>query len=316
MDSNVYASSDPWPLDFTREGLEAEFLWLENTSTASQQAWARFPGVYSFYPVRGLKPGATGYARFSDPRTGQGNDLPVYLAGQFYGSGRVFYVGSGELWRLRQVEPTYFDRLYTKLIRHVTQGRLLRQSRRGMLMVDRDRYILGNTVKIRAQLTNSQLEPLQATSVGLDVLQPDGSVQNLSLAADPSRTGLFAGQLTVLQEGAYRLELPVPESSERLVRRLQVKLPDLERENPLLNDKLLKQIAAGSDGKYFEGLNAALAGKEQGGLVGLLKDRTKTIIRPAAPDPRWEQTWLKWVMVLLCGLLFAEWIVRRLFRLA
>jgi hypothetical protein len=48
----------------------------------------------------------------------------------------------------------------------------------------------------------------------------------------------------------------------------------------------------------------------------MLKDRTKTIIRTAAPDPLWEQRWLKWVMFTLCGLLFAEWTIRRLFKLA
>lgn len=316
LEGESYASQEPWPLDFTREGQEAEFLWLEENASENQRAWQRFAGVFSHYPVRGPKPGAIVYARFSDPRSAQGGELPVYLAGQFYGSGRVFYLGSGELWRLRQVNPAYFERFYTKLIRQVTQGRLLRQSSRGMLAVDRDRYILGNTVKIRAQLTNAQLEPLAAPEATLQVFAPDGRVQTLSLAADPSRAGLFAGQLTVLQEGGYRLELPVPESNERLSRRLQVKLPDLERENPQLNSKLLQRIAEETQGAYFEGVSAALSRAEQGGLLGLLKDRTKTIIRTAASDPRWEERWLRWMLGALCGLLFVEWTLRRLMRLA
>ena len=316
VEGETYASQEPWPLEFTREGQEAEFLWLEDNASDNQRAWQQFPGVYSYYPVRGPKPGAIVYARFSDPRAAQGGERPVYMAGQFYGSGRVFYLGSGELWRLRQQDPSYFDRFYTKLIRQVTQGRLLRQSSRGMLTVDRDRYILGNTVKIRAQLTNSKLEPLQASEVALQVFQPDERLQTLSLAADPSRPGLFGGQLTVLQEGSYRLELQIPESSERLSRRLQVKLPDLERENPQLNDKLLQHIADGTQGKYYEGISAALASPDHGGLLGQLKDRTKTIIRTAASDPRWEERWLEWMMLAMAGLLFVEWIVRRICRLA
>lgn len=316
LEGGTYSSKEPWALDFTREGMEAEFLWLDDTSTANQQAWAGTEGVYGYYPVKGPKAGATVYANFSDPRTAQGGDQPVFMAGQFYGSGRTFYLGSGEMWRLRRTDPAYFEKFYTKLIRHVSQGRLLRQSSRGVLMVDRDHYLMGGAVLVRAQLTNAQLEPLAAAEVSLDVFQPDGNVQTLTLPADPSRAGVFAGQLTVLQEGAYRLELPVPESDERLLRRIQVSLPDLERENPQLNDKLLIRIAEGSEGQYFEGLTAAVATGSPESLTGLLKDRTKTIIRTSAPDKRWEELWRQWVMFGLCGLLFAEWIIRRLAKLA
>ncbi len=38
------------------------------------------------------------------PRAAGGDQQPVYFAGQFYGSGRVFYLGSGEMWRLRAVD--------------------------------------------------------------------------------------------------------------------------------------------------------------------------------------------------------------------
>ena len=33
-------------------------LWLGDTATASRQAWERFPGVFSYCPVRGPKAGA------------------------------------------------------------------------------------------------------------------------------------------------------------------------------------------------------------------------------------------------------------------
>ena len=123
--------------------MEADFLWLGDSATASSQAWASFPGVFSYCPVRGPKAGATVYARFSDPRVAQNGEGPVYMAGQFYGAGSVFYMGSAEMWRLRAIDETYFTQFYTKLIRHVSQGRLLRGSSRGVLLVGQDRYLLG-----------------------------------------------------------------------------------------------------------------------------------------------------------------------------
>jgi len=315
--NNMYSSREPWPLEFTREGVEADFLWLADTATASRQAWAEFSGVYSFCPVRGPKPGAAVYAGFSDPRAAQGDRPPVYFAGQFYGAGSVFYMGSGEMWRLRAVDDAYFGQFYTKLIRHVSQGRLLRGSSRGVLLVGQDRYTLGNTVEVRAQLTNARLEALEMPGVNLQIIQPDGVVRTIVLRSDPARAGAYLGQFPALLEGTYRLELPVPESeNERLSRRIQVKAPDLERENPRRNDALLSAIAQNTGGEYYIGMSSALSTSGPAPLVEQLKDRTNTVILPVAPNPRWEETWLRWIMIVLCGLLCLEWLIRRLLKLA
>jgi hypothetical protein len=317
LDRDSFTAKEPWPLEFSREGREAEFLWLADDDGDSQRAWTGFAGVYGYQPVRGAKAGATVYARFNDPKFGQSDQQPIYFAGQFYGSGRVFYMGSGEMWRLRRHDETYFEQFYTRLLRHVSQGRLLRQSSRGMLMVDKDRYILGNTAMIRAQLTNIQLQPLVAASVTVEVFQPDASVQTISLRPDPSRAGMYAGQMTLLQEGMFRLELPIPESdSERLTRRIQVRLPDLERENPQRNDPLLTRVAAGTGGKYYDKLETALASTSSDPVAGQLKDRTKTSILTAAPNPLFEDFWRRWMMFGLCGVLCVEWLIRRLAKLA
>jgi hypothetical protein len=317
VETTTYSTKEAWPIEFTREGLEAEFLWLADTAVASREAWGDVPGVYSFCPVRGVKPGATVYAKFSDPRASQGNEQPIYFAGQFYGSGRVFYMGSGEMWRSRAVNETYFEQFYTKLIRHVSQSRLLRGSTRGVLLVGQDRAMVGNTIEVRAQLTNSQLEPLDVSSVNAEIIPPDGSVQTVALRRDPARVGTFVGQVAVLQEGAYRLELPIPESDhERLSHRIQVKIPDLEKEDPRRNDALLSAIAKNTGGKYFVGVHEALADHGPNSLAALLPDRTNTVILTASPNPKWDEAWLRWVMIVVCGSLCLEWLIRRLAKLA
>ncbi|MEN6448994.1 MAG: hypothetical protein ABFC96_00755 [Thermoguttaceae bacterium] len=317
-ESSVYATREPWPLEFTREGSQSDFLWLADSAVASQEAWSRFPGVYSCCPVRGPKPGATVYARFSDPRFAPGGQQPAYFAGQFYGSGSVFYLGSGELWRLRSVGDNYFEQFYTKLIRHVSQGRLLRGSTRGVLLVGQDHYLLGGTMEIRAQLTNLRLEPLERRSVNLQVIAPDGSTRTIALQASPGRAGAYVGQLPALLEGTYRLELPIPESeNERLSRRVQVDVPNLERTNTRRNDPLMKQIAERTGGKYYIGMASAIATSGQTPpLTSQLEDRTNTVILPVAPNPLEEAAWLRWMMIGLCGVLCLEWLVRRLLKLA
>ncbi len=316
-ENNMVSSREPWPLDFSREGQEADFLGLADTATASRTAWASFPGVYSYCPLRGPKPGATVYARFSDPQVAQNGQGPVYFAGQFYGAGSVFYMGSAEMWRLRAIDTTYFSQFYTKLIRHVSQGRLLRGSSRGVLLVGQDRYLLGNTVELRAQLTNVRLEPLAAPSVNVQIVQPGGASQTLALKPDPTRAGAYVGQFPALVEGTYNIELPVPESeNERLTRRIQVRVPDLERENPCRNDAVLSMIAKNTGGKYYVGLGSAIAPHGTPPLVGELKDQTSTVILPVAPNPQQEEAWLRTAMIVLCSLLCLEWLIRRLLKLA
>lgn len=314
LDDGRFGSEEPWPIRFTREGLEADFLWIADSATQNKEKWEEFPGVFGYYSVRGPKPGATVYGTYSDPQAVEGGKPPVYMCGQFYGSGRVFYLGSGEMWRLRELDEALFERFYTKLVRYVSQGRLLRGSSRGVLLVERDRYLLGQTVSVRAQVTDEQLEPLDAPSLSLQVIAPDGSSQAILLGPDPTRAGTYAGQFSVRQEGAYQLELPLDDGEdETLTNRIQVRVPDLERENPQRNDALLSELAQATGGHYYVGVNAAVAGTGWQPLPTLLKDRSRTLPVSEAPRSLWDNAWL---LGAICGVLSLEWLLRRLSRLA
>lgn len=317
VEEGRFGSTTPWPIEFTREGLEAEFLWLGDSAPDSQQVWSDFPGVFGYYSVRGPKPGATVYGRYSDPEASLGAERPIYMAGQFYGAGRVFYMGSGEIWRLRALEDKYFEQFYTKLIRHVSQGRLLQGSTRGMLLVDRDRYLLGNTVVVHAQLSDLQFEPLEVAGVTLKVARPDSIVDNLQLAPDPARKGMYVGQFTALEEGAYRLELPLPDGDgEPLSRRIQVRVPDLERENPERNDALLAEIAKSTGGLYYVGADAVLGARGMPPLANQLADRTEITYLAGVTDRDFDERLTQALLAVVCGALCLEWLIRRLSKLA
>ena len=158
---------------------------------------------------------------------------------------------------------------------------------------------------------------LESANVSVQLIEPDGVMQTIALRADPTRLGAFLGQFAASQEGTYRLDLAVPENeSEHLSRRVQVKTPDLERENPRRNDAVLSTIAKGTGGKYYVGLSAALAPSKGVPLVDELMDRTSKVIRPETPDPKKDESWLRWMMTGLCGVLCLEWLIRRLAKLA
>jgi len=316
-DDDRFQRDEPHPLQFTREGLEAAFLHLVDDPAESQQLWAGFEGVYGYFAVEGPKQGATVYAYFDDPAAVGEVGTPIYLAEQFYGAGRVFYMGSGEMWRLRAMDDAHFERFYTKLIRHVSQGRLLRGSKHGVLTVSSDLASVGQTIQIRANLKDARNQPLRLPKVDVQYVRPDGVSGTLTLAGDTRREGSYEGQLALLEEGLYRLELVVPGAEgEILSRTVDARVPNLERDHSLRNDKLLQELALGTDGSYYVGLAAARGEEGNAPLAAQLPDRTETSFEPGVLDKMWEQKWMRWAMVLVVGCLSLEWLLRRLWKLA
>ena len=317
-----FAAETPWPLQFTQDGRDAEFLWLEDDSLLSEQAWTSFEGVYGYYAVKDPKPGARVYARFSDPNTSMDGELPIYLAGHFYGAGRVLFQASGEMWRLRAIQDGYFEAYYTKLIRWASQGRLLRDSSRGVLLVDKDRCLLGDHISVQAILTDAQHEPLTAPQVTASLVAPDGRRSNLEMrkVEDAARAGMYSSQFTAVLEGLYRVELQPPHgaANELLSREVRSQIPALETERPQRNDALLKDLADKTGGAYYVGFDAALnrGGAGRAPISSLLEPQDQVTYLSGTPDKQFERVLMTWLMGLICGVLCLEWLIRRLSKLA
>ena len=298
----------PQPLLFTRDGRDAEFLWLAPTRAASEAVWAEFPGVFSCYDAGSEKPGATVYARVD--RAGMTG--PPYLVGQFYGSGSVLYVGSGELWRLRALDDAAYERIATQVVRHVSQGRLLRGSRRARLLVERDRYPVGASITVRlvTDEEGAQRPVCQATG-------PDGSVVPIGLAPEPSRPGMLQGAFVASREGGWQIAVDLDSgATEPLTKRIQARLPDRELARPKLDRPLLAHLATATGGAaHFldsDGWSAADAAR----IAAQLPDRSRREYQSGSADTAFKR-WLNGVLLgTAVGLLCLEWIIRRLAKLA
>ena len=116
-------ASQPWPFDLTESGQAAGFLQLAGDADAAARVWDEFEGVYRAFPTRGAKDLAEVYATFPNTRLA-GEGPAILLASQQFGGGRVLYVGSPEIWRLREIGENVFNTFWVKAIREVGQGRL------------------------------------------------------------------------------------------------------------------------------------------------------------------------------------------------
>ncbi len=147
----------------------------------------------------------------------------------------------GEMWRLRSTSDAYFDSYYTKLVRWVSEGRLLRDSNRGVLLVDNARAGVGDTITVRAVLTDEQFEPLQVPSIDANLLKPDGTIEVVKLTpvkGEP-RAGTYSGRFIVRAAGNFELRLTLGDAlGEQVLRQtVQVKLPTVELDRPKRNDE-------------------------------------------------------------------------------
>ncbi|MDA0806769.1 MAG: VWA domain-containing protein [Planctomycetota bacterium] len=298
-----------WPFEFTREGREAGFLQITDEQVSSAEVWKEFQGVYSAYPTSGAKAGATVYAYFSDPRTQSASGLPVLLASQYYGAGRVIYLGSPEMWRMRSIDEVYYDRFWTKSIREAGQARLKRGNNRGTLLLERNQFVLGQTVRVRAQLTDPQFNPLVADSVLAEIFDPDGRPMfpPVRLQRDSNRAGQFVGSFRVSSPGVWRIDIPIPQSGDQLSEKIDVILPNLETDNARQNAQLLRLIAEDTGGTYFPLDEAAAEVPKR------LPDRGEEFQIDQQLKTLWDREWL---MYLLIGLLSVEWLTRKLLKLA
>ncbi|MBL6705293.1 MAG: VWA domain-containing protein [Planctomycetaceae bacterium] len=298
-----------WPFEFTREGREAGFLQITDEQVSSAEVWKEFQGVYSAYPTSGAKAGATVYAYFSDPRTQSASGLPVLLASQYYGAGRVIYLGSPEMWRMRSIDEVYYDRFWTKSIREAGQARLKRGNNRGTLLLERNQFVLGQTVRVRAQLTDPQFNPLVADSVLAEIFDPDGRpmIPPVRLQRDSNRAGQFVGSFRVSSPGVWRIDIPIPQSGDQLSEKIDVILPNLETDNARQNAQLLRLIAEDTGGTYFPLDEAAAEVPKR------LPDRGEEFQIDQQLKTLWDREWL---MYLLIGLLSVEWLTRKLLKLA
>ena len=300
-------AKESFPVGLTQEGSAAAFLKLDD-QPAADEVWERIR-INRCYPTRGRKRGATIYAEFTDPQARGRDGQAVLLAGQRYSQGNILYLGSPEVWRLRALDESYYDRFWIKIVRKSADGRTRRGIQGSMLIMEGREYEVGQTVPIRAKLLNSQFRPLDDERVAMQVTDPAGRplVPALDLERDPNRPSEFTADFLAVLPGRYKLELAVPDTRNVLTGDVSVELPALEMAELKQNVAVLRQLAEGTGGAYLT-LDEAVTQ-----IPALLPNMGQQIVIDQQLRELWDR---EWVLYLLVGLLGLEWLTRKLLKLA
>ncbi|HZM00634.1 MAG TPA: VWA domain-containing protein [Planctomycetota bacterium] len=255
-----------------------------------------------YHPVAQAR--ATAEVLLRHPRSRNANGPHVLLATMYYPQGRTAYLAPDETWRWRfRFLETYREPFWKNLIRYLALNKLRRSDYRFDLSTDLGHYDIGERVAVTARVRGADFRPLEGPLVPVQLVRPDGRRETLS--AERQDEGVFAGGFVATEPGSYRLWLEdpdAPDTGPRSPRIITASVPSAETDDPLLDEALLAGLAAAAGGRYEPLARAP-------GLLGSLADPVRE--RPL-DEPERAELWAGYPqLLLLVGLLAAEWFVRK-----
>jgi len=210
------------------------------TPEENERIWGDLPDLYWRYPITGTKPGATVLAYASNEQieaellsSDEESDEEAVarrkkretlerrnalLATHSYGAGRVMMITSDRTWRLRyRVGDTHHHRFWGQIMRWAESGKLQAGTSKVRLGTDRILYGHGETITVKAKITDAELEPIVDDKAQIKVYQDQKLVLTKTLEAVRDSAGMYQLELNQLPgAGTFRLVLESPQAKEVL----------------------------------------------------------------------------------------------------
>ena len=285
----------------TPEGRSSLVMTLENEDDLNDRIWSRMAPMDQLPPLLAAKPGATVLAVLSDS-TERDQSYPL-VAWQRYGTGKCMSIASDRLWRLRyKTGDKYHWRVWSQCIQFMTLSRLMGEHKRIRLETDRSSYFVGSQGRLYAHVLDDDFEPVVQSGFDVVVSGLDGAAasQQIKLQPDRSQAGLYEGYFTPSGPGRYRME--ANENDRKVSSVTEFQVSDIRQELTDTDMRLenLQRIADLTGG-------ATLGVQELPKISSLVNGESLTT-SVRSERPLWDH-WL--IILLLAGLLGAEWIIRR-----
>ncbi|MEO1495545.1 MAG: hypothetical protein AAFV43_00170 [Planctomycetota bacterium] len=273
-------------------------------SVGGLQTWAESLGVYASSPPGRLKVGATALLESIDP------DRTPLLSRSFYGAGRVVYLASGEIWRLRKTSAAWFTRFYVEALRWASRGKLLGGDRQGELYFVDAELLVGD----RATLRFVSLNPLGGDSLAYRLRRPDGTMEQRTLSNGAAvSTNERTDRVEIEDPGLHVATLSVDDRDYST--RAVASLSDSELAATTRDTELLEQIAAITGGGAWMTESAAEAGRIADAIRAALPSRAETRTLVGPPDLEFRYRWSAAWGAAVVAALVVEWGLRRAARL-
>ena len=213
-------------------------------------------------------------------------------------------IASDRLWRLRyKTGDKYHWRVWSQCIQFMTLSRLMGENKRIRLETDRSIYPVNDQCRLYAHVMDDNFEPITQPVFEVYVSDTSGGGQEktlVSLRPDSSQPGLYEGYFTPPKAGRYKLEANENDIQISSTTEFQVSDVQQELQETGMRPDDLQRIAELTGG-------SKLGIRELDKLKELINGEPVTITQ-RSERPLWDNFL---VVILLAGLLGAEWITRR-----
>ena len=281
----------------TSDGVMHPATRLAVTPEENRQKWAALPALASMAHVGGSRPGAQILAV---ALTAGGTPQPL-IAAQRYGQGRSVAFAGEASWRWRMMLPatdTSYETIWRQLARWVTAG-----AQGPVTIGAMSPAVPGITDRINVAVRDEDFKPVANAEVAIEMTAPNGEKRQMSAALSSPQDGRYGVAARFDQQGVYKIDVVATRGGTRIgaaSRPVLVGGVDLEMTQPRLNEAVLRRLAAESSGRYVRADQA-------GQLPSLLRES-----RAEAGTPEMRDLWHNgWSLLVIVGLLAAEWVARR-----
>ena len=294
----------------TLAGERHELMSLADTHEENLRAWRELPGLYWYYPVSKLRPGAYSLLVHPTEKCTKNRDEPMPLISmQYVGKGLVICLTIEETWRWRfNAEEKYFSRFWGQAIYLAGLPHSL-GTKQTQLMLDRSEIIMGQQLQVFARLFDANFQPVTQKSVVARLEPIDGqagdnralTIEMLPVSGQP---GEYSATLPNDRVGRYSLRTRGQAGDEATLDYRVMLPPHHEDEKVGLLQGSLEEAAKTSGGAFYREENL-------GDLVKNIKPQTTpfTVRQPLMPlNPL--------AFLLFVFLITVEWVVRKLSNLS
>ncbi len=252
------ADRDAYPA-LTEAGKASTLMSLEPREAKNIARWAKVRPLGQVAPLDGAKPGAHVLAELSSASS-TGGALPL-VAWHRAGAGKVLFVGTDRLWRLRErVGDEYHARFWGQAIQFLTLSRLLGENRRIQFAVAPSRVAPGQACRVYAHVLNETFEPVTRGTYLARIIrlgEDRGDETAVQLDRVPDMPGTYRTTYVPTRPGRYRVTVSrdaadgASTAADAAPADFAVTDERPEGRDVALKEDLLEKLAATTGGRYL-----------------------------------------------------------------
>ncbi len=201
-----WGSRLPNQFELTELGRRSLLTKLADTTEDNGDVWANLPGFQWYAPVLRSKAGSEVLAVHQDTSNQYGR-LPL-LATRTFGAGKVLFMGTDGAWRWRKgVEDKYHYRFWGQVVRWMAYQRNMAEGESMRLYYSPEQPELRQTITLKANVMETNGEPLQKGEVVARIVSPTGKGKTVGFESTGEEWGAFAGRYTPTEPGRHEVTL-------------------------------------------------------------------------------------------------------------